>query len=345
MTKKYNVGVLGATGAVGQQILTCLGERIFPIDSLKVLASERSVGKTVDFYGDLLKVEKVGPDSFNGLDLAIFSAGSEASSEYAPIAAKAGCIVIDNSSKWRMDSRVPLIIPEINPGAMKKHKGIIANPNCSTIQMLVALKPIYDAVGIKRIVVSTYQSVSGSGYKGVKELANQSTSLLTGQEAKISVYPHRIAFNCLPHIDSFLDNGYTKEEMKMVNETIKIFDDKNIKVTATCVRIPLFYGHSEAVWIETGRHISPEAARELLNRAPGIVVIDDPEINRYPMASDCINLDEVMVGRIRADLSCENGLAMWVVADNIRKGAATNAVQIAELLIKDSKLMKTDWSD
>jgi aspartate-semialdehyde dehydrogenase len=242
-----------------------------------------------------------------------------------------------------MDPRVPLIIPEVNPWALKRHKGIIANPNCSTIQMLVALKPIYDAVGIKRIVVATYQSVSGTGYKGIEELAAQTRDLLSGLDVVNEVYPHRIAFNCLPHIDSFTENGYTKEEMKMVNETMKIFDDQSIKVTATCVRVPVFFGHSEAVWIETGRPISPEAARELLNRAPGLLVVDEPQNNQYPLASEAVSRDEVFVGRIRSDPSCENGLALWVVADNIRKGAATNAVEIAELMIRDPELMKTDW--
>jgi aspartate-semialdehyde dehydrogenase len=343
MSKEYNVGVLGATGAVGQEMLNCLVDRGFPFKKVKALASQRSAGTKIEFDNDEIVVEQVSPDSFEGLDLAIFSAGSSASAEFAPIAARAGCPVIDNSSNWRMDSRVPLIIPEVNPGALKRHKGIIANPNCSTIQMLVALKPIYDAVGIKRIVVSTYQSVSGTGYKGIEELATQTKELLSGQDAVTEVYPHRIAFNCLPHIDSFTENGYTKEEMKMVNETIKIFDDQSIKVTATCVRVPVFYGHSEAVWIETGRHISPDAAREILKRAPGLLVVDNPDQNLYPLASEAVSRDEVFVGRIRSDPTCENGLVMWVVADNVRKGAATNAVEIAELLIRDPELMKTDW--
>ncbi|MDR2368056.1 MAG: aspartate-semialdehyde dehydrogenase [Deltaproteobacteria bacterium] len=345
MLKEYNVGVVGATGAVGQEMLNCLVDRGFPFKSVRALASERSAGSRIEFDGGEITVELLGPGSFKGLDLAIFSAGGKVSADFAPVAARGGCPVIDNSSNWRMDPRVPLIIPEVNPGALKKHKGIIANPNCSTIQMLVALKPIYDAVGIKRIVVATYQSVSGTGYKGIEELASQSRELLNGQDAVNSVYPHRIAFNCLPHIDVFLDNGYTKEEMKMVNETVKIFDDQSIRVTATCVRVPVFFGHSEAIWIETGRPIGPDAARELLNRAPGILVADDPKNNRYPLASESVSRDEVFVGRIRSDPSCENGLAMWVVADNIRKGAATNAVEIAELMIRDPQLMKTDWPD
>ncbi|MDR1871303.1 MAG: aspartate-semialdehyde dehydrogenase [Deltaproteobacteria bacterium] len=344
MTKEYSVGVLGATGAVGQEMLKNLSERGFPVKSLRPLASPRSAGQKIEFDGHEVKVEPVGPNAFDGLDICLFSAGGDASQEWAPVAAKAGAVVVDNSSCWRQDPRVPLIIPEVNPGALKKHKGIIANPNCSTIQMLVALKPIYDAVGIRRIVVATYQAVSGTGHKGVEELAEQTRRLFNGQEAEAKVYPHRIAFNCLPHIDVFLDNDYTKEEMKMVNETIKIFDDQNIKVSATCVRIPVFSAHSEAIWIETGRPISPDAARELLSRAPGVLVIDDPKKNAYPLASLATGRDEVFVGRIRADISHENGLTMWVVADNLRKGAATNAVEIAELLIREPELVKADWS-
>jgi aspartate-semialdehyde dehydrogenase len=344
MTKEYNVAVLGATGAVGREMLKSLQDRGFPVKSVRPLASPRSAGSTVEFDGRDVKVELVGPGSFEGQDIALFSAGSTASQEYAPIAAKSGCVVVDNSSCWRQDPRVPLIIPEVNANAVKRHRGIIANPNCSTIQMLVALKPIYDAVGIKRVVVSTYQSVSGTGQKGVEELAEQTRLLFNSQEYPPKVYPHRIAFNCLPHIDVFTDNGYTKEEMKMVNETIKIFDDPGIKVTATCVRVPVFYSHSEAIWIETGRPIKPEAARELLARAPGILVQDDPAANVYPLASEAAGREEVFVGRIRADNTLENGLAMWVVSDNLKKGAATNAVEIAELLIRDPGLLKTDWS-
>ncbi|MDR2338890.1 MAG: aspartate-semialdehyde dehydrogenase [Deltaproteobacteria bacterium] len=344
MSKEYDVAVLGATGAVGREMLKSLQERGFPSKSVKALASSRSAGSKVEFDGRELTVEEVGPGSFAGVDIALFSAGSAASLEYAPIAAKSGCVVVDNSSRWRQDPRVPLIIPEVNANAIKKHKGIIANPNCSTIQMLVALKPIYDAVGIKRVVVSTYQSVSGTGQKGVEELAEQTRQLFLSKDYPPKVYPHRIAFNCLPHIDVFEPNGYTKEEMKMVNETHKIFDDPGIKVTATCVRVPVFYGHSEAIWIETGRPIKPEAARELLARAPGILVQDDPGKAVYPMASEASGREEVFVGRIRADNSLENGLAMWVVADNLKKGAATNAVEIAELLIRDPGLLATDWA-
>jgi aspartate-semialdehyde dehydrogenase len=343
MSREYHVGVLGATGAVGREMLKVLTERGFPYNKVKALASSRSAGQMVEFENGEIRVHEAGPDSFDDLDLALFSAGGKASAQFAPIAARAGCPVIDNSSNWRMDPRVPLVVPEVNPGAIKRHKGIIANPNCSTIQMLVALKPIYDAVGIRRVVVSTYQSVSGTGQKGVEELAEQTRSLFSGQDADVSVYPHRIAFNCLPHIDVFTDGGYTKEELKMVNETVKIFDDPGVKVTATCVRVPVFYGHSEAVWIETGRHISPESARELIKRAPGVLVVDDPAANLYPLASDAVGRDEVFVGRVRSDPTVENGLAMWVVADNVRKGAATNAVEIAELMIRDPELLKTDW--
>lgn len=343
MSKEYAIGVLGATGAVGREVLNCLQERGFPYKSVKALASERSAGQSLEFDGGELIVEQVGPDSFKDLDLAIFSAGASASRLYAPLAAKSGCPVVDNSSCWRTDERVPLVVPEVNPRVLAQHRGIIANPNCSTIQMLVALKPIYDAVGIKRIVVSTYQAVSGTGQKAIEELAGQTRQIFNCQEITRSVYPHRIAFNCLPHIDSFEDSGYTKEEMKMVNETKKIFGDPDIKVSATCVRVPVFYGHSESVWIETGRHLEPEAARELMSRAPGILVVDDPGANRYPMAIEAAGRDEVFVGRVRTDLSCENGLVMWVVSDNLRKGAATNAVEIAELMIRDPKLLNCDW--
>jgi aspartate-semialdehyde dehydrogenase len=285
----------------------------------------------------------VTPESFQGLDLAIFSAGAAASREFAPLAARCGCPVIDNSSCWREDDRVPLVVPEVNREALRGHRGIIANPNCSTIQMVVALKPIYDAAGLRRIVVSTYQAVSGTGMRAIEELAGQTRQLFNLQEVTRKVYPHRIAFNCLPQIDVFTDNGYTREEMKMVNETRKILGDDRIKIAATCVRVPVFHGHSEAVWIETDRPLEPGAARELMRQAPGILVVDEPEAGRYPMALDAAGRDEVFVGRVRADLSVENGLAMWIVADNLRKGAATNAVEIAELLIRDQELLKTSW--
>ena len=344
MTKEYKVGVLGASGAVGREVLRSLAERGFPCAEVRPLASERSAGVRLEFAGEGLTVQMVTPDSFRGLDLAIFSAGAGVSREYAPIAAKSGCTVIDNSSCWRQDDRVPLVVPEVNARVLSQHRGIIANPNCSTIQMLVALKPIYDAVGIKRIVVATYQAVSGTGQKAIEELAEQTKQLFhLKEEVTRRVYPHRIAFNCLPQIDAFLDNGYTKEEMKMVNETRKIFGDEHILVSATCVRVPVFYGHSEAVWIETGRRIDPGAARELMRRAPGLLVVDEPEKGLYPMPIEAAGQDAVHVGRIRADLSCENGLTMWIAADNLRKGAAANAVEIAELLIRDPALLKTSW--
>ncbi|MDR2827225.1 MAG: aspartate-semialdehyde dehydrogenase [Candidatus Adiutrix intracellularis] len=343
MSKEYKVGVLGASGAVGREVLNCLEERGFPFSEVKALASERSAGIKLNFAGGEITVEAVQPNSFQGLDLAIFSAGADASGEYAPLAARDGCPVVDNSSRWRQDDRVPLVVPEVNARVLSEHRGIIANPNCSTIQMLVALKPVYDAVGIKRIVVATYQAVSGTGQRAVEELAGQTRQIFSLQETTNHVYSHRIAFNCLPQIDVFVDNGYTKEEMKMVNETRKIFGDDNLRVSATCVRVPVFYGHSEAVWIETARHIEPGVARELMSRAPGILVVDEPENGRYPMPIDAAGRDEVFVGRIRTDLSCENGLTMWVVADNLRKGAATNAVEIAELLIRDPTLLKTSW--
>ena len=343
MTKEYKVGVLGASGAVGREVLSCLVERGFPYSEVRALASSRSAGTEVDFGNGELIVQEVGPHSFDDLDIAIFSAGSSASEKYGPLAAKSGCPVVDNSSFWRMDERVPLVIPEVNSEALSWHRGIIANPNCSTIQMVVALKPIYDAVGIKRIVVSTYQAVSGTGQKAIEELAEQTQQIFTCQEVTRTVYPHRIAFNCLPQIDVFTDNGYTKEEMKMVNETRKIFDDDDILISATCVRVPVFYGHSEAVWIETDEYLAPEAAQEILRKAPGLLLVDDPAQSSYPMAVEAAGRDEVFVGRVRADLSCENGLTMWVVADNLRKGAATNAVEIAEMLIRDPKLLKTNW--
>jgi aspartate-semialdehyde dehydrogenase len=315
-----------------------LEQRNFPVENLKPLASERSIGKTVEYKGKEIPVEVLGQDSFNGLDLAIFSAGAGPSKEFAPIAAKAGCVVVDNSSAWRMDPDIPLVVPEVNPHALKNHGNIIANPNCSTIQMVVALKPIYDAVGIKRIVVSTYQAVSGTGAKAIEELSNQTRSLMNMQEPEVKVYPHQIAFNCLPHIDVFLENDYTKEEMKMVNETRKIMEDDSILVSATTVRVPVFYSHSEAVWIETKTKISAKDVRTLLVNAPGIKVLDNPGENIYPLALHAAGRDETFVGRIREDISCENGIVMWVVSDNIRKGAALNAVQIGESLIQQGLL-------
>jgi aspartate-semialdehyde dehydrogenase len=337
MSRNYRVAVVGATGAVGQQMVACLEERQFPVAALVPLASERSLGRTVSFRGQEVPVGVLNKDAFAGVEVALFSAGGGISLEYGPVAAAAGAVVVDNSSAWRMDPDVPLVVPEVNPQdiALYKNKGIIANPNCSTIQMVVALKPLHDAARIKRVVVSTYQAVSGTGQKAVEELAAQVRALLSHQEVVKKVYPHRIAFNVLPHIDVFLENGYTKEEMKMVNETKKIMGDDSIEVTATTARVPVFYGHSESVNIETERKLSVEEAREILRRSPGVKVVDNPAKFEYPMPLDAAGQDLTLVGRIREDFSIKNGLNFWVVADNLRKGAATNAVQIAEILVRD----------
>ncbi len=337
MKSEYHVAVAGATGAVGNEMIQILEEQEFPVASLKLLASSRSAGKPLDFRGESLHVEELRDDSFEGVDIALFSAGAAASRQFAPAAAESGCVVIDNSSGWRMDPEVPLVVPEVNPHAVAdyRNKGIIANPNCSTIQMVVVLKPIYDAAGIERVVVSTYQAVSGTGKNAIEELTEQTRNLLTFQEVTAEVYPHRIAFNCFPHIGSFLENGYTEEEMKMVHETHKIMEDPNIRVSATTVRIPVFYGHSEAVNIQTERKLSAKEARVLLFQAPGVRVMDNPDERIYPMPSEAAGINDTLVGRIREDISIENGLDLWIVADNIRKGAALNTVQIAELLIKE----------
>lgn len=335
--EQYNVAIVGATGAVGNVMLEVLEQRKFPIGDLKLLASERSIGTSLKFRGKEKPVEVLDNDSFQGVDIALFSAGGTISERFAPIAAKAGAVVIDNTSAFRMHPEVPLVVPEVNPEAIEEYEkqGIIANPNCSTIQMVVALKPIHDAAGIKRIVVSTYQATSGAGKRAMEELIDQTRALLSGGDVVKQKFPHQIAFNCLPHIDVFLDNGYTKEEMKMVQETKKIFDDDSIKVTATCVRVPVLGGHSESINVETLKMLTAREARELLEKAPGITVQDQVEHNEYPLALNCVNKDDVFVGRIRDDESQGNTLNLWVVSDNIRKGAATNAVQIAELLIKD----------
>ena len=337
MAKLFNVAVAGATGAVGSRMIACLQERDFPVKNLKLLATSKSAGRKLRFKGEEIAVEELTENSFGGVDIGIFSAGGAMSQEFAPIAAKDGCVVIDNSAAWRMDPDVPLVIPEVNPDAVAGYtkKGIIANPNCSTIQMVVALAPIYRKVGIKRIVVSTYQAVSGTGKKAIDELYNQTKAILNFLEPENKVYPHRIAFNCLPQIDVFLDNGYTKEEMKMANETQKILEDDSIGITATTIRVPVFFSHSESVNVETRQPISPEEVRTLLENAPGVLVVDDPSKNLYPMAIDAAGRDETFVGRIRADESIPNGINMWVVSDNIRKGAATNAVQIAEIVARD----------
>lgn len=302
-----------------------------------MLATSKSAGRKLRFKGEEFPVEELTETSFRGLDIAIFSAGGATSQKYAPSATKDGCVVVDNSAAWRMDPDVPLVIPEVNPHAVGQYsnKGIIANPNCSTIQMVVALAPIHKKVGIKRIVVSTYQAVSGTGKKAIDELHNQTKAILNFIEPERKVYPHRIAFNCLPHIDVFLDNGYTKEEMKMVDETKKILEDDSIGITATTVRVPVFFSHSESLNVETRDHITPDQVRALLEKAPGVKVVDDPSENLYPMAIDAAGRDETFVGRIRADESISNGINLWVVSDNIRKGAATNAVQIAEIVAQD----------
>ncbi|NOY65576.1 MAG: aspartate-semialdehyde dehydrogenase [Nitrospirae bacterium] len=332
--ERYVVAVVGATGAVGEEMVSILEERNFPVDELVLFASERSEGKKIPFRGDEVVVKTLAEDSFKGVDIALFSAGASRSKQWAPVAAKSGCVVVDNSSAWRMDPEIPLVVPEVNPHDLKWHKGIIANPNCSTIQMVVALKPLHDAAKIKRVVVSTYQAVSGTGKKAMDELLKQTTDLLNFRSIQCSVYPHQIAFNILPHIDVFLENGYTKEEMKMVNETKKIMGDDSIRVTATTVRVPVFRGHAESVNIETEKKITANEARALLAAFPGIIVFDAPDKNVYPLPVDVAGKDEVYVGRIREDESIENGLNMWIVADNLRKGAALNAVQIAEKLIE-----------
>ncbi|MDO8784646.1 MAG: aspartate-semialdehyde dehydrogenase, partial [Syntrophales bacterium] len=318
-------------------IIKILEERDFPVSRLKLLASERSAGKELIFKGTAIRVEVLDKNSFTGMHISLFSAGGSISERFAPLAAGAGCVVIDNTSAFRMDPEIPLVVPEVNPEAimMYKKRGIIANPNCSTIQMVVALKPIHDAARIRRIVVSTYQAVSGAGKRAVEELDMQTRARLNFQEPTVQVLPNIIAFNCLPQIDIFLDNGYTKEEMKMVNETRKIFHDQSIAITATAVRVPVFYGHSESVNIETDKKITAEEVREILSRAPGVTVIDNPKEKEYPLAIHAAGKDDIFVGRIRQDESIANGVNMWIVSDNIRKGAALNAVQIAEILIRD----------
>ena len=335
--KKFNVAVAGATGAVGNQMIRCLEEMNFPVHSVEFLASSRSVGRQLRFKGDLVEVKELKEHSFKGIDIALFSAGGGTSQKFAPLAAKDGCVVVDNSSAWRMDSKVPLVVPEVNSHAIAQYseKGIIANPNCSTIQMVIVLHPIHKKYGIKRVVVSTYQAVSGTGKKAIDELFDQTRAIINFLDYKTHVYPHRIAFNCLPHIDIFLDNGYTKEEMKMVNETRKILEDDSIAVTATTVRVPVFFGHSEAVNVETKDPLSAEDVKALLQNSPGVKVMDDPQKNLYPLATDAAGQDLTLVGRIRKDDSIANGINMWIVADNIRKGAATNAVQIAQVLAED----------
>jgi aspartate-semialdehyde dehydrogenase len=335
--KKYNVAIVGATGAVGEALISILEERDFPVNELFPLASERSAGSKITFRGKSITVLNLADFDFSRAQIGLFSAGGSISEMYAPKAGAAGCIVIDNTSHFRYDDDIPLVVPEVNPEAIAQYKNrnIIANPNCSTIQMLVALKPIHDKVGITRINVATYQAVSGTGKEAIEELAAQTAALLNGREVETKVYPKQIAFNVLPQIDVFLDNGYTKEEMKMSWETKKIMD-QSIEVNATCVRVPVFYGHSEAVHFETKTPISVEEIRELLSKAPGVVLIDERVTGGYPTpVTDSAGKDAVAVGRIRKDISHPNGIDMWIVGDNVRKGAATNSIQIAELLIKE----------
>jgi len=337
LIRKFNIAVVGATGAVGNEVLRVLEERDFPVGELRLLASERSEGNFLEFRGEEILVEKLTRDSFQGVDIVLFSAGGATSLEFCPAAVDAGAVCIDNSSAWRMNPEVPLVVPEVNPRdiAMFRNKGIIANPNGSTIQMVMVLKPLHDFSPIRRVVVSTYQAVSGSGRKAIDELRIQSGELLNGRPVEAGVYPHQIAFNCLPQVDSFLENGYTREEMELVHETRKIIGDQGLGVTATAVRVPVFYGHSESVNIETTDKISVARARELLAAAPGIHVDDDVNNAIYPIPVEAAGQDEIFVGRIREDETVANGLNLWVVADNLRKGAALNAVQIAEVLVKE----------
>ncbi len=344
------VAVVGATGAVGTEMLRVLAERKFPIKTIVPLASERSEGKRVAFNGGTSRVKRLNKRAFDGVDVALFSAGAIRSLEFGPEAVRRGAIVVDNSSAFRMDDDVPLVVPEVNPHALNDHHGLIANPNCSTIVMLVALKPLHDAARITRIIVSTYQSVSGAGAKAMAQLYEETARLLKqvkvtrnafavhsklAPSAKIArALPNQIAFNLIPQVDVFLENRYTKEEMKMVNETRKILEAPSLPISATCVRVPVFRAHSEAIWIETAKPLSPDQARQLLKHAPGVRLVDEPAKRAYPMPVDSSDRDEVSVGRIRRDESTANGLVLWVCGDNLRKGAATNAVQIAELLIK-----------
>jgi len=331
--RERTVAIAGATGVVGGTVRAILEERSFPVGELRLLASARSAGRSLPFRGSEIEVRELGPGSFDGVDLVFFAAGGAVSTEYVPQAVAAGATAIDKSSVFRMDPGVPLIVPEVNPDRLASHTGIIATPNCSTIQMVVALKPIHDAAGIERVVVSTYQAVSGSGQSGIAALDSQTRQWAAGTSVERRFYPHQIAFNVLPHIDAFLPTGATKEEQKMVDETTKIFADPELKVTATCVRVPVFGAHSEAVNVQTKRKLSAGEARALLAAAPGVEVVDDPAELQYPMPLPAEGTDPVYVGRIREDVTIENGLDLWVVSDNLRKGAALNAVQIAEELV------------
>jgi len=338
MSKKYDVAIVGATGAVGEVLISILDERNFPINNLYPLASKRSAGNKVSCQGKSWLVEDLDAFDFSKVQIGLFSAGGDISAKYVPIATATGCVVIDNTSHFRRDEDIPLVVPEVNPHAIADYtnRNIIANPNCSTIQMLVAIKPIYDAVGIERINVATYQAVSGSGKEAITELTNQTANLLNGKDIEVEVYPKQIAFNAIPHIDVFQDNGYTKEEMKMVWETQKIFEDENLLVNPTAVRIPVVYGHSEAVHIETKLKITAKDARDLLEKADGVTVMDDRSDGGYATPFvEATNKDATFVSRIREDISHDRGLNLWVVSDNIRKGAALNTIQIAEILVKD----------
>ena len=335
--KGYKVAVVGATGLVGQEFIKVLLQRNFPMASIHLLASDRSAGKKLFVSHEEMEVKETTPESFKGIEIALFSAGTEISRYFSPIAAQSGTVVIDNSAAFRMMPSVPLVVPEVNPEDIEWHKGIIANPNCSTIQVVVALYPLHKANPIKRLIVSTYQSVSGTGLAAVEELTTQARQVLEGQNTTPHVYPHQIAFNVLPEIDVFMDNGYTKEEWKMVEETRKIMHADNMDISATCVRVPVFTGHGAAVHVEFSQLMPPEEARDILAQAPGVRVLDDPAISLYPQPWSAAGTDEVFVGRIRRDASHSNGLVMWVVADNLRKGAALNAVQIAE------EMVKRDW--
>ncbi|MEW6516561.1 MAG: aspartate-semialdehyde dehydrogenase [candidate division FCPU426 bacterium] len=334
MSKQYRVGVMGATGAVGTLMLQVLEERKFPVAEVRPLASARSLGKTVPFMREQLPVQELTEQSFRGLDLVLASAGASVSRQFAKHAVEAGAVVVDNTSAFRMESEVPLVVPEVNPEDIFKHRGIIANPNCSTIIMLVAVNPLHRAAKVKRIVASTYQAVSGTGAKAIAELDQQVRQWARGEAVTRQVYPYQIAFNVLPQIDVFMENGYTKEEMKMVNETRKMLHDDSIQVSATTVRVPVFTSHSETIQIETEKKLSAQEARRILGQAPGVRVVDDPAHQRYPMPLETSGQDEVWVGRIREDISHPSGLALWVVGDQLRKGAATNAVQIAEILVQ-----------
>jgi aspartate-semialdehyde dehydrogenase len=335
--ERYNVAIVGATGAVGEEMREVLQERLFPVGDLRLLASERSAGQFLDFNERRVRVDVLREDSFEGIDIALFSAGSSVSDKFAPLAVASGSVVIDNTSRFRMESDVPLVVPEVNPKEIAKYesRGIVANPNCSTIQMVVALKPIHDAARVRRVVVSSYQSASGAGRLAMDELSQQTLALFNGKEITNEKFPHQLAFNCIPHIDVFLDGGYTKEELKIIQETRKILGEPSLRVTATAVRVPVFCGHSESVNIETEKKLTAQDVRAILREAPGILVCDDPKNNIYPMAIDAVGTDVTLVGRIREDDSVPNGINLWIVADNLRKGAALNAVQIAEILIRD----------